>query len=95
LVPVFDLRCEQAVDVAVSALPADHAPIAAIEFHYGDYCPPGVFCAVSDWTTGYVVLYSSGGEGHIWVRVRGSQGHVRVIGDPQPYPPTARAEGNG
>lgn len=95
LVPVFDLPCEKAVDAALSALPADHGPIAAIEFHYGDYCPQGVFCAVSDWTTGYVVFYTSGDGDDIWVRVRGSQGHVRVIGGPQPYPPTARAEGNG
>lgn len=88
VVPVFDLPCEKAVDAALSTLPADRASIAAIEFHYGDYCPPGVFCPVSDWRRGYVVLYVSGDGDDIWVHVRGSRGHVRVTGGPEPFPPT-------
>lgn len=95
LVPVFDLPCDGAVDAANSALPADRPSIAAIEFHYGDYCPPGVFCDVVDWTAGYVVFYAAGDGDDIWIRVRGSGGHVRVIGDPEPYPPTAPATVNG
>lgn len=95
VVPVFDLPCENAVDAALLSLPDDHAPIASIDFRYGDYCPPGVFCPVSDWTRGYVVFYVSGDGDDIWVRVRGSRGHVRVIGDPEPFPPSSRAGTNG
>lgn len=94
LVPMLDLPCDGAVDAAISALSDDHGSIAAIAFYYGGYCPLGVFCAVSDWTTGYVVFYAAGDEDDIWIRVRGFGGHVQVIGGPEPYPPTAPAAVN-
>ena len=90
MVPVFDLPCEKAINAALAALPDDHPAIDAIEFHYGDYCPPGLFCVVSDWTIGYVVFFVSGDGDDIWVRVRGFRGHARAIGGPEPYPQTPR-----
>jgi hypothetical protein len=95
VVPVFDLPCEAAVEAALAVIPADHPPIEEIVFHYGDYCPPGVYCPVDEWNRGYVVFYASNDGHDTWVQVRGFRGNVRVIADPKPFPPTEDAGTTG
>lgn len=88
------LTCEKAVQAAVAVLPAGHLPILGIEFQYGNYCPSGWECPVSqDYAQrGYVVFLtaSRGIQPGIWVQVRADDtGNVQLIGGPDPFPPAA------
>ncbi len=87
--PTGTLTCENAIEAAVAALPADGPPILRIAFHYGRYCPPGYFCALSlGINEGYVVLFLRD-DTVLWVPVRAdSAGTVSLEGAPEPYPPS-------
>jgi len=55
------LECQRAVAAALSVVQEHRADIERIEFHYGGYCLPGTFCALSNQTNhGYVVLHFGG-----------------------------------
>lgn len=91
------LACEKAVQAAVAVLPAEHLPILGIEFHYGNYCPPGWECPVSEdyAQRGFVVFLtaSRGIQPSIWVQVRADDGgSVQVIDGPEPFPPAVQLD---
>lgn len=53
---VITLTCENAVAAAMDLVGPNPA-IDSIEFHFGWYCPPGAFCAVTQPNTGHVIFH--------------------------------------
>lgn len=87
--PSTTLTCDNAVETALSALPAGYPPIGRIEFSYGGYCPPSARCAYVSPQYGIVIFRASAGGQDIFLRVvADATGTVSVLGVVAPYPPT-------
>jgi hypothetical protein len=84
------LTCAAAVAAASRVLPTKvRSGITGIEFHYGSYCAPGGFCAISSPQDGYVVFWTTenGSQPGLLVEVRADEtGVVKVTGGPSPFP---------
>jgi hypothetical protein len=74
------LTCEPAVTKALAALPADHPPVARLEFGFGDFCGPGDPCPTGiELLNGYVlVTYTTGLQALVSVRDESEQSGVTV-----------------
>lgn len=66
---IITLTCEAAVAAAKDLVGPDPA-IAYIEFHFGFWCPPGAFCAMSQPNTGHVIFHTKGRRSDILVSVK-------------------------
>ena len=87
------LLCEGAVEAAVGVLPAEHLPVAAIEFGYGTHCPRG--CPIPDFNKGYVIFDTVGLYTDLLVQVMANEaGDVAVIEGPSPLLPRDRYVGD-
>jgi hypothetical protein len=82
------LTCPKAVAAATAALPVGHLPIRGVEFHYGNYCPPGAYCPIGPWDGGFVIFHTKGLGPDLWVMVQADQaGAVFVTSTVGTYPP--------
>lgn len=94
-VPPPTLTCHMAVRAALDRAGVPSRAVA-IEFHYGNYCPPGQFCVATVPDVGYVV-FRMGREdqsGDVFVRISleedGGPGRdlmTAKAGPPGPFPP--------
>ncbi len=86
-VPVLiTLTCDKAVEAAWARLGADPA-IAAIEFHYYDYFPPGrPRGSPTDPNVGHVIFHPADGRPDMLFPVRSDEAGNVVAEGPEPLP---------
>lgn len=83
------LTCTKAVAAATAALPVDHLPIRGVEFHFGNYCPPGSYCPIGSSEAGFVIFHTGGRGPDLWVSVAADEaGAVSVTGAVEAFPPS-------
>ena len=86
-VPIL-LTCTKAVAAATASLPVGHVAIRSMEFHFGNYCPPGAYCPIGSWEVGFVIFHTGGDGPDLWVTVKVDQrGAASVTSGVMPYPP--------
>lgn len=72
--------CEAAVQVALAELAHVDRRVAALDFRYGSFCPPGYYCVLNLPPLGHVVATLADGARFV-VNVRGEpDGQITVIG---------------
>ena len=82
-VPIrITLTCKSAV-AAASELVGPDQGIAYVEFHYGRWCPPGAFCALSLPNQGYVIFHTRGLRPDVLVAVKADDAGKVTASDPQ------------
>jgi hypothetical protein len=92
--PANLLGCEEAVAVALAALPASTRPISRIQFRWGDFCGGAESCPVGPPNRG-IVVFSFGGSRPLprsYVQIeRSDDGQVRRVSELMPHcaPPLA------
>ncbi len=83
--PPATLQCNEAVDVALAALPMDHAAVLEAVFVYRLPCAPTIRCAAGiGRDTGFVILTSEGGALEL-VRVAEAADGTMTTEGPEPY----------
>ena len=83
-VPILiTLTCESAV-AAATKLVGPNAAIASIEFHFGGYCPPNAFCAVSPPNWGHVIFRMTDPTSDMVVTVRADGAGMVTASNPRP-----------
>lgn len=85
---VVTLSCENAVAAAKAVVGPDPT-VTYIEFAYGPWCPPGVFCALSLPNTGHVVFHRKGLLPDLLVGVRADKAGKVTATDATPLPSPA------
>jgi hypothetical protein len=85
------LGCAAAVDAVLQARPADEvALVTSIELTHGWYCPPGAFCAATQWNTGNVILREAAPGHDVVVDVQLAADGSLVVETTRPLPTPSR-----
>jgi hypothetical protein len=82
------LTCQAAVPAALARLPAGHAEVMELNFHFGTWCPEGARCAAAAPDRGYVLVQFLTGDPMLVPVIADRTTGVVTAGDPEPYPPT-------
>jgi hypothetical protein len=83
------LTCEDAVAAALDRINVARDELAGSGFFYGDYCPPGAFCAFAGLDHGYVVFstFRRGPQPWFSVPVRLDDRGTVLAGPARAFPP--------
>jgi hypothetical protein len=87
ITPPSPLTCEDAVDAATGALPLGLPRPTRINFYYGMYCPPGVYCPIVPSEHGVIYFEFPEGIPDLYVEVAAVGDSVEVRTEPTEVSP--------